>query len=215
MDKKWRNLLLFVVIIAVLVVGYLYFFQNSLFLPVVEEKSIDLGYDEILSLFEKNDVNIENVQTLNMVYIDDDGVINWVEKKSNLLSVKRDLISFKSNLNGYHSEDKSELEGVATIYIHAIDFAVTSEQRFNSIVSIIQGDNFNCSNLSVLSDLNNLVSWNYVDKYNLAAEVDDFAYNYDPYSEILTIDLDSEYAYLLYVHDSINSTIYDCSGGFD
>ncbi len=210
MDTKWRNLVVVIVLIIVVVAGYVYLTQNS---SLPESKSIDLGYGEILSVFERNDVNIENVQTLDMVYSDENGIITWVEKKSNLSKVKSDLTNFISNLNSYSSEDKVELDKVATIYIHAVDFAVLSEQRLNFIVSTVQKNNFNCNNLSVLSDLNNAISWNYVDKYNLAAEVDDFAYNYDPYSEILSIDLDSEYAYLTSVHDLIDSTISECEGG--
>lgn len=212
MDKKWRNLLVIIVIIAVLIAGYFYFSQNPISLPVVEAKSIDFGYEEILGLFEKNDANIENVQTLNMVYSDENGNVIWVENKSNLNKVKSDLTSFKSNLGAYSSEDRGELEELATIYIRAIDFAFLSEERLNTIMSVIKGNKVTCSNLAPLSDINNASNWNYNDKYNLAAEVDDFAYNYDPYSEILSIDLDKEYAYLTSVHDFIDNTINSCEG---
>jgi flagellar basal body-associated protein FliL len=210
MDKKWKNLIIVIALIIVIVLGYLVLSGNfSLF----ESKSIDEGYVEILNIFERNDVNLENVQTLNMVYSDENGVVNWIENKANLSKVKSDLGSFKNNLFGYSQTDKSELSSVATIYIHAIDFALASEQRLNKIVSIMANNELNCNDLSPLMDVNSSANSNYIDKYNLAAEVDDFAYNYDPYSEILTIDLDEDYAYLISMHSLINLAVSECAEG--
>lgn len=212
MDKKSRNLIIIVLLIIAVIVGYIYFSQNALPLPSSELKSIDEGYDKFIELFEKNDVNIENVQLLNLVYGDENGVINWIEKKNNLSNLKKDLVFFRDNLNNYSIEDKNELNALTNVYLKAIDYGFSTEQEISSTNTLFRSG-FNCGELNKISDLNRLIVQNYINLYDLAMDVDDFAYNYDFYSELILIDLDSSYEYLLFVQEELSNIVVDCKGG--
>jgi hypothetical protein len=202
MDKKWHNLL--VILLLIIIVAALIYF----ILPNVQnfgKKSLDDGYAVLLNVFESNDVNIENVQNLELVGMRaDTREVKWVESKENLLKVKSSLVSFKGNLDEYSAENKSELSDAASIYIYAIDFAFNEEQRMKNISALLVGNGVNCTNYEYLKDVNAISTLSYNDLYSLSVLVDDFAYKYDPYSELLFIDLVDEYDYL----KSVN-TLYD------
>lgn len=212
MDKKWRNLIIIIALVIVVVLGYIYLTQNQVSLPVIESKSINDGYEEFLVLFEKNDVNIDNIQLLNLVYSDENGIINWIEKKDGLLNLKKDLVVFKGNLLEYSIEDRNELSALTDVYIKAIDYSFSSEQEIKSL-NVLFKSGFNCSELNKVTDLNRLIIQNYINLYDLAMDVDDFAYNYDPYSELILIELNDSYDYLLTVQEELNNVIIDCEGG--
>jgi len=212
MDKKWRNLIIIIALVIVVVLGYIYLTQNQVSLPVIESKSINDGYEEFLVLFEKNDVNIDNIQLLNLVYSDENGIINWIEKKDGLLNLKNDLVVFKGNLLEYSIEDRNELSALTDVYIKAIDYSFSSEQEIKSL-NVLFKSGFNCSELNKVTDLNRLIVQNYINLYDLAMDVDDFAYNYDPYSELILIELNDSYDYLLTVQEELNNVVIDCEGG--
>ncbi|HPM85780.1 MAG TPA: hypothetical protein PLI99_01650 [archaeon] len=212
MDKKWRNLIIIIALVIVVVLGYIYLTQNQVSLPVIESKSINDGYEEFLVLFEKNDVNIDNIQLLNLVYSDENGIINWIEKKDGLLNLKNDLVVFKGNLLEYSIEDRNELSALTDVYIKAIDYSFSSEQEIKSL-NVLFKSGFNCSELNKVTDLNRLIIQNYINLYDLAMDVDDFAYNYDPYSELILIELNDSYDYLLTVQEELNNVVIDCEGG--
>ncbi|MFA7133554.1 MAG: hypothetical protein WC122_01085 [archaeon] len=212
MDKKWRNLIIIIALVIVVVLGYIYLTQNQVSLPVIESKSINDGYEEFLVLFEKNDVNIDNIQLLNLVYSDENGIINWIEKKDGLLNLKKDLVVFKGNLLEYSIEDRNELSALTDVYIKAIDYSFSSEQEIKSL-NVLFKSGFNCSELNKVTDLNRLIIQNYINLYDLAMDVDDFAYNYDPYSELILIELNDSYDYLLTVQEELNNVVIDCEGG--
>lgn len=212
MDTKWRNLIIIIALVIVVVLGYIYLTQNQVSLPVIESKSINDGYEEFLVLFEKNDVNIDNIQLLNLVYSDENGIINWIEKKDGLLNLKNDLVVFKGNLLEYSIEDRNELSALTDVYIKAIDYSFSSEQEIKSL-NVLFKSGFNCSELNKVTDLNRLIIQNYINLYDLAMDVDDFAYNYDPYSELILIELNDSYDYLLTVQEELNNVVIDCEGG--
>jgi hypothetical protein len=212
MDKKWRNLIIIIALVIVVVLGYIYLTQNQVSLPVIESKSINDGYEGFLVLFEKNDVNIDNIQLLNLVYSDENGIINWIEKKDGLLNLKKDLVVFKGNLLEYSIEDRNELSALTDVYIKAIDYSFSSEQEIKSL-NVLFKSGFNCSELNKVTDLNRLIIQNYINLYDLAMDVDDFAYNYDPYSELILIELNDSYDYLLTVQEELNNVVIDCEGG--
>ncbi|MDD4128664.1 MAG: hypothetical protein PHY04_02930 [Candidatus ainarchaeum sp.] len=212
MDKKWRNLIIIIALVIVVVLGYIYLTQNQVSLPVIESKSINDGYEGFLVLFEKNDVNIDNIQLLNLVYSDENGIINWIEKKDGLLNLKNDLVVFKGNLLEYSIEDRNELSALTDVYIKAIDYSFSSEQEIKSL-NVLFKSGFNCSELNKVTDLNRLIIQNYINLYDLAMDVDDFAYNYDPYSELILIELNDSYDYLLTVQEELNNVVIDCEGG--
>jgi hypothetical protein len=233
MDKRWKNLGLLVLIILVILGVYLFVFNSS-------SKSIDLGYTDLYNVFESNDVNIENVQNLQMVaLIVEEGTelalsedinidtaqnmdllnnnsivakVNWVESKENLLKVKEDLKTFKNNLSGYSTSDKSQLAAAVDIYSHAINYAFAEEARLNQTSKIFSEKNFSCGNTSSLIDLNNIAIESYNAAYNLAAEVDDFAYKYDPYSELVFVNLNDQYDSMISSNSFINETLAYCEG---
>ncbi|MDD4467776.1 MAG: hypothetical protein PHF68_01345 [Candidatus ainarchaeum sp.] len=211
MDKKWRNLIIIIALVIVVVLGYIYLTQNQVSLPVIESKSINDGYEGFLVLFEKNDVNIDNIQLLNLVYSDENGIINWIEKKDGLLNLKNDLVVFKGNLLEYSIEDRNELSALTDVYIKAIDYSFSSEQEIKSL-NVLFKSGFNCSELNKVTDLNRLIVQNYINLYDLAMDVDDFAYNYDPYSELILIELNDSYDYLLTVQEELNNVVIDCEG---
>ncbi len=208
MDKRWRNLGILLVVVIILIVAY-FFVINQ---PSAESdlSSLENGYEELLNLFEKNDVNIEIVQEMNFFEVDFDKNLLVLANKSKLVLLKQDLEEFSGDLSRYSLESVSELKDISFIYISAINFATRNENNFQKVAKLL-GRN-DCSLNDEIQGLN-LISLNlYKEIYELSLLSDAFAANHDPYAQPLYIDLESEYAMLLQVDNFVSGFETYCGG---
>jgi len=208
MDKRWRNLGILVLIVIIVALAVLY-------LPTVslgEKKNIIDGYEALFNVFENSDVNIANVQTLNMEYFDENKGVVWVEPKANLLKAKTGLADFQKNLKDYSVEDKDTLVAAAKVYSGAIDFSFAEESRSKSISSLFSNPSTVCTSTTLASTLSALSTQSYNDRNKLATEVDDFSNKYDPYTELLSIDMEEAYSVLTLTNWKIADMKDACAG---
>lgn len=215
MNKQWKNFGIFALLLVIILV--IIFFVLPNFSPTQEKLTLDQGYEKILTIFEQNDVNLENLQEMKLVNISEGPNFDvvWIEKKENVLKLKEDLVNFKEELykKNIEKEDLEELSSIVTIFIKTIDYSLTSESQFNEIKEIVGSNSLNCTNLNVFSDVNSLLYENFY----LLEELDymnaDFIVNYDLNSSPLNIDSDVAYSSLLLNESVFDDVKSNCEGG--
>jgi subtilisin family serine protease len=185
------NKILSILVVFVIIVMGFFIYTTFMGPSVTEEKTVDDGYEEIISLFEKNDVNYQNAKSLKFVYLDDDEKkVVWGDGKEKVSDLKKDLQDFYTNVPGFEGNDANQLKAISMLYLDVIDFSFREETRLKELNSLMQ--NISCDN-QVMQDINKLFSDRYLDIYSVQLEADEFFYNFPTYFDPLEIDLDEEY----------------------
>ena len=198
MGKHWRNLGILLIIVIIIAGGY-YLYQNnylSQYLPYSQTQTkmtLNDGYFDLQTIFEKNDVNIVHLQQLQAINITYDGTVIWVEKKASLLGLKNDLTNFSKDAPAKYS-DSNELVAISNLYVDVIDYTFRNEARFNNISTVVSQSGLSCSNYgTMLVDINSAVNEIYVDAYALDLKSFAFGLNYDMLSDPVAVDLSAYY----------------------
>lgn len=187
MNKQWKNFGIFALVLVIILV--IIFFVLPNFSPTQEKLTLDQGYEKILTIFEQNDVNFSQFRELDIFSADDLGNINWKIGHSNLEKVKSELLLMKSNISSYDVDSANELSDAIGVFVYAINSAIEDNENYIKLSAY----DFSKCNLTNFEEANVLLTYSYNKRLFLAGMVDEFAYNYDEYSELLVIDLDAEY----------------------
>ncbi|MEK6958869.1 MAG: hypothetical protein AABW59_02375 [archaeon] len=212
MDTKWRNLGIVVAVIVIALIAY--FALPSILTPapyVDNTASLDEGYGKMLALFESNDVNFSEFRELKIVGSDLLGNVYLAMPESNLIKLKSDLVSFKSNPGPYNAESKAELSAAASVFILTIDNSLADYFDMTKISAYFS--EVNSCDLANLDDSINIINKAYGRLEALANAVDEFARNYDEYAELVVVDLDSAYPSYISSLDSVLLKKTEC--GFE
>ena len=119
MDKKWRNLIIVIALLVVIVLGYLVLTQTSILNPVEDQTNADKEYLVLASLFELSDVNV-------LLFREND----LLKEDSNNFSLaysKEKLSTLSADLNDIRVWSKGEL--------NAQKYA-----KFSSLIDIYQAE---------------------------------------------------------------------------
>lgn len=215
MDKRWRNLGILVLIIIVIVAGLILYSGNFSLNAVTGQKvSLDSGYSEILGLFKTNDVNFQNVQDLNMVYLSENGKIVWVESKTNLNNLRSGLANFSGNISSraVSTDAAGELKSASDLYISAIDFGIKSEGYWKSL-SDLNKSALTCADSGKLATIKQVYASYYSDLSGLSAKNESFAQQYNIGANLLVIDLENEKQGVDNITGFADAFAADCNGG--
>lgn len=209
MDKRWRNLGVLLVLVLVVLVAVFFVFPSFIFKPL----TIDEGYEKIDALFVENDVNLDNMQSVTLVYVSSDlKNVVWLEKKENVANLKKDLVDFSQSINvsSNSKEVVDELNAVVDLFVGVIDYSYYYESVYNPIGQKIGPNGISCENISVAYDLNEAAYNTYAALEELSLKNEEFALNYNISSNLVFIDLGTESIYLDYINSFVDDFNKNC-----
>jgi hypothetical protein len=213
MDKRWRNLILIIVVIIVLalVVSNLSLITNLFEEQTlgIESTPLEQGFSEILTVFKANDVNFDNLQSNNLVVIKESGDFIWVEKKQNLVSLKTDLLEIRSNSFSKYPGVSGEMTTIIDLYLNLINFTLENEDNYKDL-SLFLVSEFNCNLIDSAKDSNKFVFDRYLFLEELDTGVEDYAIEYDLFAQPLFISLEEERYSAISFSNAVTEVITNC-----
>ena len=141
MEKRWRNLLAVVAVVAIASVLYLFVGQ----LPPAEEDDstpFDLEFYELNQLFEGHGLELGSSLAAN---------------KSFYGLEKSELVSLKGNLKNFSSSSEFKVGELSDAFVYLVDFAI-KRKEFNAkekVVESMPSENY-CENIALFEELSTL-----------------------------------------------------------
>lgn len=215
MDNRWRNLgILIVVVLGVVGIFYFYPIISNLFSPTpsVQKASLDDGYKEIVSVFEKNGVLLSDLKDFNLVSVDDSGKASWSASETKVLSLRKDLLSFYDGANAKFSDkNAAELKAVSNLFIYTIDYSIKRKAILDQMSETATA--FSCDSREKMTDLNALALLAYKDAISLSEMNNAFRQKYNSNSNPIDVDLQKEYQDLVFIDSFVSEAIASCEAG--
>ena len=141
MDKKWRNLIIIIALLVVVVLGYFVLTQTSIINPVEDQTNDDAEYLVLANLFELSDVNVLLFRE-NDLLEEDSGNFSLAYSKERLSTLSTDLndvrVWAKSELSDQKYAKFSSLIDIYQTEIQANIVFYDFVSEFNTITSLNQ-----------------------------------------------------------------------------